>query len=638
MSSPALDIQSGQTIWSGSATFYPGDNLTVHFENYTAGDESTFWDTIWLAVYNENANYTGPLTTGGDFYNYFVLGNLPASFDPDRIIEPEDFGEPEAAPGNWSNVSFGAYPENPDVAQAELGPFSPGIVSGYFYQDISTGVLSLPSFDAVADSVGNYSDAVGDFISKASDAGLKNVIIDLQRNPGGLTLLAYTTFKLFFPDLSPFAGSRRRITALANALGSVTTDFWDALDESDEDQLAFKLEMGAFEWLITNRINAATGKNFTSWAEYATVVNDNGDTFSQTEQYDLANKMFDTAAFDQWYPTMYIEAEKDKWPWTNRHWEPDHITLLTDGTCGSACAIFVEMMTRAGVKTIVAGGRPQPGPMQAVGGNRGANIYGTDQLDDDMLFARAVGDSINENVNGTVPEIRDPAIFTQFGSVNLRDQVRKGETTPLQFKYEAADCRIYYTIANVYNFTRLWHDVAAAVADPSLCVQGSTGFSTTNPNPSPPPAPTAERPTLDQHNPTIEKVQFENDPDGGLRALVGKPRGDSEITLCPATAKEGQACSGGKGRCRTVTITCPGESKERKPLACLPKCTCNHGVSCNTCPGTCNVFSLQENKAVSGQSVRGGGIETGKSNGLCFPDVGTKKLGCPARPPLKPKA
>lgn len=254
MSSPALDLRLGRTVWSGGATFYPGDELTIHFENFTTGDSSTIWDAEWFATYNELANSTGPLTTGGDFYNYFVLGHLPASFDPNRIAKPESLvGESDPAPGDWSTASFGAFPERPDVAQYDLGPDNSGIVSGYFFPGISTGVLSLPSFDADVDTVGNYTNTIGEFIVGASKAGLKNIIIDLQRNPGGLTLLAYMTYKLFFPDRVPFGGSRRRVTPLANAMGRATTNFWESLNETDSDELNLKWEMEASEWLITNR-------------------------------------------------------------------------------------------------------------------------------------------------------------------------------------------------------------------------------------------------------------------------------------------------------------------------------------------------------------------------------------------------
>lgn len=299
MSHPNLDIQGGLTTFSGSGTFYPGDNLTFTFENGTSHK------TIWVAIYNDYPNATGPLTTGGDFYNYFVLGLLPASFDyqdpTDATNTTEDItgtalDTSEGAPGNWSKASYGAFPEAPDVVQADLGVLNSGLVTGYFYDDISTGVLSLPSFDAIPVTIGNYSDTVGQFIRNASAAGLEKIVIDLQRNSGGTPLLAYTIFKALFPDLTPFAGSRRRSFELANVLGSARTEWWQSLNESDALDNYNKVDAAANDWVITDKLNANTGRNFSSWTEYQGPVSDKDDTFSLTERYDLANPTFDTVS------------------------------------------------------------------------------------------------------------------------------------------------------------------------------------------------------------------------------------------------------------------------------------------------------------------------------------------------------
>jgi hypothetical protein len=143
MSSPTLDIQGGLTMLSGGGSFYPGDNLTFVFENNTS------IDTVWVAIYNELANYTGPLATGGDFYNYYVLGLLPDSFDESLLIPPSfsDGNNTDAPTTNWTEASHGAFPNHPDVVQTDLGIFGGGVVTGYFYEDISTGILSLPTFD-----------------------------------------------------------------------------------------------------------------------------------------------------------------------------------------------------------------------------------------------------------------------------------------------------------------------------------------------------------------------------------------------------------------------------------------------------------------------------------------------------------
>lgn len=89
-------------------------------------------------------------------------------------------------------------------------------------------------------------------------------MIDLQQNSGGQPLLAMDTFQQFFPDVIPYAGSRMRAHDNANTMGSTLTGTWDSLNETHDwyEQLA------ANEWVVTDRINAATHQNFTSWAQF----------------------------------------------------------------------------------------------------------------------------------------------------------------------------------------------------------------------------------------------------------------------------------------------------------------------------------------------------------------------------------
>jgi len=156
------------------------------------------------------------------------------------------------------------------------------------------------------------------------------------------------------------------------------------------------------------------------------------------------------------------------------------IMQFTDGACASTCALLVEMFTEVGVKTIVAGGLPKTGPMQAVGGNRGAATFSADGLDSDLKTLISIEGNVTDPTD--VPLLdneghRDSGVYTTVLGVNLRDQVRLNDTVPLQFKYEAADCRIFYTLDNIYNMSRLWRDVvSASFDDASLCVADSTGF------------------------------------------------------------------------------------------------------------------------------------------------------------------
>jgi hypothetical protein len=207
---PALSTQGIGSIWDSNIMFYQGDTIAVVMDNGT--DYLDNWIALWKQPYD-----TGPLTTGGDFYNYFVLGLLRASYEAsgdfyNPAYSPENSSEPNtprASEQSWHTVSYGAYPD-PDVQQEGLALLKDGIVSGYLLPDVNAAVLSIPSFGQTGFAIGNFSRAVTDFINNVTEAKLTRVVIDLQQNTGGTVELAFSTFKRFFPDSDPFAGSRRR--------------------------------------------------------------------------------------------------------------------------------------------------------------------------------------------------------------------------------------------------------------------------------------------------------------------------------------------------------------------------------------------------------------------------------------------
>ena len=142
--------------------------------------------------------------------------------------------------------------------------------------------------------------------------------------------------------------------------------------------------------------------------------------------------------------------------------------------CSSTCTLFVEMMHyEAGVRTVTVGGRPQFGPIQSAAGSRGAKDYEADSLDLDIFGS----ESINYTSSSYLPD-RDIDFRVDQANFNLRDQIRSGQNFPLQFIYEAADCRIFYTPSTFFNMSALWSYAADAMwTNTSLCVQDSTNQS-----------------------------------------------------------------------------------------------------------------------------------------------------------------
>jgi len=160
--------------------------------------------------------------------------------------------------------------------------------------------------------------------------------------------------------------------------------------------------------------------------------------------------------------------------------------MFTDALCGSSCASFHEELKNiAGVKAVTVGGRPENRPIQTVTGSKGGEVIplitfpGYAGLI--MNVSSAVGLSSIKSNDATLSSLaKATQLFTRVGDsssrVQSQDQIRKGDktATPLQFIYEASDCKIFYTAETYFDPDLAWKQAWDAHSDDSKCVQGST--------------------------------------------------------------------------------------------------------------------------------------------------------------------
>lgn len=147
--------------------------------------------------------------------------------------------------------------------------------------------------------------------------------------------------------------------------------------------------------------------------------------------------------------------------------KPENIVIVTDGYCASTCTIFTEFLTQqAGIKTIAMGGRSTKDAIQAVGGVKGVNNYQFGYIQqaaqNAIRWNPAVNESILAGYKNDLPFYR--AASGAAPGVNVRDGLRQNDTDgiALQFKYEEADCRLYYTPEMTVDITSLWKAAADA--------------------------------------------------------------------------------------------------------------------------------------------------------------------------------
>lgn len=124
-----------------------------------------------------------------------MLGLAPESYDADAYFDSlaDSEGSAENSTASTPEVTYwadSAYPNTTLVHQEDLG--DTGFVTGYLLDDISTAVLSIPSFNSDVDS---FSTVLHDFVANATDSDAKRVIIDLQQNDGGQTAVALEAYR-----------------------------------------------------------------------------------------------------------------------------------------------------------------------------------------------------------------------------------------------------------------------------------------------------------------------------------------------------------------------------------------------------------------------------------------------------------
>ncbi|KGQ08056.1 hypothetical protein BBAD15_g6654 [Beauveria bassiana D1-5] len=326
-----------------------------------------------------------------------------------------------------------------------------------------------PDFD-LNSFVREFGDVVDRTASAAQSQGRDKLIIDMSANGGGSLDLADFAYTTFFPG-APF-------------------------DDFDRYRLNGGLELTGKALSFNESVELLVGSEGLPLAPDNSTVEE-PDAFFETRPV-KGQKM--TAPFHRDPTARYFDNPdvflRGYEPGENRTarqppWEPENMVILTDGTCASACTIFTGLMVRNfGIRTIALGGRPLNKPMQAIGGVKGSQVLQNAENKD--LITGLVkgaqrdrtGRRIIKDVQRTIPDIGDPPILpfledpANGGSVNVRNAYSGDDPNgfPLHFKYEAANCRLFYTREMVLDVAESWRQAANIAFRNGTCVSGSTAI------------------------------------------------------------------------------------------------------------------------------------------------------------------
>ncbi|KAF1920546.1 hypothetical protein BDU57DRAFT_18030 [Ampelomyces quisqualis] len=478
-------IASGTTFLGAFRTgMYTGQpNTTLQFANGT-----TFtMPNIAVAF----GNFTN-VNSGQTFFQRFCSGPAPPA--------TEAAAPPSTPAGNVTRAkpapSHVGYPKAEMISKdLAVGGY---YINGSGYENVA--VLSIPTYDAP--DVQAFQNTMRDFIRKSKADGKTKMIFDMRGNGGGNAILGYDTFKQVYPqaEKDPFGGTRFRANDALNMAGNITQDFLARKTFAQSNSTAFADAFGpgtteddifAFTAVFNYQHTLdANNTQFASWQELVGPEQVHNDSFTKTLRYNYSDSV--STSYTGFSVIGFGENSNETA--TPQPFKAEDMVMLHDGMCSSTCAIASELLKNQGaVRTIAVGGRPQPGPMQGVGGTKGAQVFSWDDIQVRMQAAFLLG-SPAQRAAWNDTDLGRTAFASQIfrrsayqggriaGGVNLKDNLRQGDEskTPLEFMYEAADCRMFFTAPMVSDVTQVWKGVADRMfrtengTGMSMCVEGST--------------------------------------------------------------------------------------------------------------------------------------------------------------------
>lgn len=455
---------SGTGMFTGGGRgrwVYPGPTTTLKFAN---GTESTMENSAHVTLSFRNIN------SGEDLASKWFSWGSPGDFtktevqdvqtqSPKDISKPAQDGATAAAPG---------FPK----------PIVPGpmnLINGFYieaegYEDVA--VLQVPNFVGASSSEVPFQQVSQKFIPKALADGKTKLIIDLQANGGGTILQGYDLFKQLFPNLEPYGANRFRAIEAVDLIGQAYSEYGSKFPRvyNPGNKSVSQAQASYFDYHTDMTVD---GTPFTSWDEKFGPVVVEGNSYTSLSRWNLSD-VYVPFASGGINVTGYASLSNVTGP---PRFDPNNIVLVTDGYCASTCAIFSELMTQqAGVKTIAMGGRSNKNAIQAVGGVKGVNNYQYGFIQQLAQYSVRYQPSLNQSI--LRKDYYNDLPFNRASggpAVNTRDGVRYNDTsaTPLQFMYEEADCRLYYTPEMTVDITSLWKAAAdARWSDKGKCVSG----------------------------------------------------------------------------------------------------------------------------------------------------------------------
>lgn len=428
---------------------YQGDTTNITFAN---GTEITLENYAHI-----KEPFTG-VTDGETMYEVFC--------------NPNGYGASDAAVSSTdatsaASVTMPGYP-NPVLITDDA------VVAGYYinetgYEDVA--VIVLLAFEN--ESPAEFQAIASNFFADAVAAGKTKLVIDFQANTGGYILQGYDFFRQLFPQIVEDGFSRWKDSDSFLAISEIVSDAVAGIDPytSDNEDLVSFYETW-FNYRYDYNISDQPFPTFEDKFGPAVFQDTN---YTEIMRWNLNDNLTTTNE------TYGMGIEISGYGTLSNLTQPfaaENIVILYDGVCASTCTLASEMLRiQAGVQSVAMGGRPTAGPIQGVGGIKGAQVLDwSTVLYYNQWALEQAGDNITDAQKAALTRYTDLAVNrSSAAAINGRDQILRDNVEdglPAQYVVEEADCRLYWTLPMVSDVTAVWKAVADAAWNGADCAYG----------------------------------------------------------------------------------------------------------------------------------------------------------------------
>ncbi|KAL3425509.1 peptidase S41 family protein [Phlyctema vagabunda] len=455
-------------------------SYTAGFSGKSSGGAWTTYKGSWPGAAHQILQFANGSNLTVDTTATWPSNNGPMVYENGEMLFeaaciPSKTGTFGRYPGSfYASPTYDLPPSGAAIFPSPVIHHPKNLILGYYLEKYNAeiAVLQIPTFQ-VGSEAREFTQTAVDFVKKAFKDGKKKLMIDLTDNGGGDLILAFDLIQILFPGSYMYSATRFRATELIGFMGQI---FSAAAERNDTIVSDLPVH-------FQNAVRPDQKSGFYSWENMngpVKIMDANMSNLFAAFNYSLASS-------NEHRITAYNSALLNK---RDQIFKTDQIVLISNGICASTCAIFAELLMKHGVKSIAFGGRPFYGPMQTVGGVKGAEHWSLSQIDRYISLAHEL--AINSTKLGTPlitqeqlqifetllpPRLEDFALrfgASGGGGVNFRNAYGEGDdNTPIQFVYEAADCRLFYTAENYIRPETVWRAAANAMLMNGSCVEGS---------------------------------------------------------------------------------------------------------------------------------------------------------------------